>query len=453
MIRAKRENVDFRGTSVYASPNTHNKQDQSPKDDIYSLFFVFLDLLYGKLIWTEYSRNRANKDHQEIQNDKNMTAELKQLCLDDIDTFLDLTTEAAPAFTHASSTSTDSLNLSNSSFTPKAIMSNWKSSLLEDDFEAFTQRLRTQSRLILTYLKGLTFEDFPDYNLLKNAFMGMLLNPTSVGDVGSLEYSKFGFNWKIACGASHESASAVTMTSVTTTVGEEALNESAVVRLLSKPSTIQNIIVAKGKYLGRQINKALAKNSVSGKGNTSRPSIAESSQKAVDNSVTTNIEEAEQPNLKRLRSIQPGEELASAPIIRIDSNIGIQEIGVAGMDTELDESEFGTSIEQTAFTGISSAAALTRKSSFADFDQQQEGVAAESNDDVNINRDIDALLSEVAASFNSTSGNVPKSIKQLNDSHTPKRHRDDTEPSEVSKAPCGRANDTTKSRTSSSRDC
>ena len=48
----------FRGTSSYASPHAHDKEDQCPRDDIYSLFFVFLDLICGKLPWTEHARNK-----------------------------------------------------------------------------------------------------------------------------------------------------------------------------------------------------------------------------------------------------------------------------------------------------------------------------------------------------------------------------------------------------------
>lgn len=390
-----------------------------------------MDLLYGKLIWTEYSRNRANKDSREIQNDKNMTAELKQLCLDDIDTFLDLTTEASPAFTHVSSTSTDDLYLSatNVALTPKTILSNWKASLLEEDFGGFTQRLRRQSRNILTYLKSLRFEDFPDYSLLKDAFAGMLLSPNSIDCVGSPEYSRFGFSWTIACGT-HESSTVGSATASIASVTErdDVLKESSVVRLLSKQSSIQNIIVAKGKYLGRQINKALSKSSISDI--VSRSSIAKSAYKPVNMTVAL-VKETEQPSLKRVKFIQTDAKVLTSPInSNAAADISMRDIG--GMITELDESEFETSIEHTAFTGVSSIATLTRKSSFTDFDQVHDDVE-EPRNAPNINIDIDTLLSEVAASVGCSGANLANTTNPLVGYNTKRRR--ETVPHEASKAP------------------
>ncbi len=36
---------EFRGTSLYASLNSHDKKTLSKRDDLWSLFYVFLDLL------------------------------------------------------------------------------------------------------------------------------------------------------------------------------------------------------------------------------------------------------------------------------------------------------------------------------------------------------------------------------------------------------------------------
>lgn len=53
-----RENVDFRGTSTYASLRAHNKEDLGPRDDCFSLIYVFADLLCGSLPWTDAARAR-----------------------------------------------------------------------------------------------------------------------------------------------------------------------------------------------------------------------------------------------------------------------------------------------------------------------------------------------------------------------------------------------------------
>ena len=46
-----RANTDFRGTLTYASLNAHNKKELSRRDDLWSFFFVILDLLNETLPW------------------------------------------------------------------------------------------------------------------------------------------------------------------------------------------------------------------------------------------------------------------------------------------------------------------------------------------------------------------------------------------------------------------
>ena len=48
-LRMKRENADFRGTTLYASPSAHEGEDQCPRDDVFSLMFVFCDLVCGQV--------------------------------------------------------------------------------------------------------------------------------------------------------------------------------------------------------------------------------------------------------------------------------------------------------------------------------------------------------------------------------------------------------------------
>ena len=57
-IIPKRDKVEFRGTTMYASPRTIAKEEQSPRDDLYSLAFVLCDFLCGTLPWAEASRDK-----------------------------------------------------------------------------------------------------------------------------------------------------------------------------------------------------------------------------------------------------------------------------------------------------------------------------------------------------------------------------------------------------------
>jgi tau tubulin kinase len=56
----QRLNTDFRGTLTYASLNAHYKVELSRRDDLWSYFFVILDLLNENLPW------RNSKDDKVI---------------------------------------------------------------------------------------------------------------------------------------------------------------------------------------------------------------------------------------------------------------------------------------------------------------------------------------------------------------------------------------------------
>jgi len=61
-----RKTADFRGTLVYASMNAHNKIDLSRRDDLYSFFFIVLELLNEAMPW-----RTGTDDKEKIANRKN----------------------------------------------------------------------------------------------------------------------------------------------------------------------------------------------------------------------------------------------------------------------------------------------------------------------------------------------------------------------------------------------
>lgn len=70
--------MEFRGTTIYASPYVHCGRDQCPRDDVYCTLHAFLDLVLGDLPWRMHARNR----------DKAAVAALKASLLDDPADFL-----------------------------------------------------------------------------------------------------------------------------------------------------------------------------------------------------------------------------------------------------------------------------------------------------------------------------------------------------------------------------
>ena len=55
-----REKAPFRGTTLYASLASHYNKDLAPKDDLYSVVFMFIDLIHG-LPWRNESKKEKEK--------------------------------------------------------------------------------------------------------------------------------------------------------------------------------------------------------------------------------------------------------------------------------------------------------------------------------------------------------------------------------------------------------
>ena len=72
-FRQEREKADFRGTSMYASLRVHQLKDYSPRDDVWSLLYVFCDLVSGGLPWMSHAATR----------DREMCKTLKEKVLGD----------------------------------------------------------------------------------------------------------------------------------------------------------------------------------------------------------------------------------------------------------------------------------------------------------------------------------------------------------------------------------
>lgn len=66
-IRKERKQADFRGTSMYASLRVHQEKDYCPRDDVWSLLYVFCDLVSGGLPWMSLAANRDRAACQKVK--------------------------------------------------------------------------------------------------------------------------------------------------------------------------------------------------------------------------------------------------------------------------------------------------------------------------------------------------------------------------------------------------
>ncbi|KAJ6229531.1 tau-tubulin kinase 1 [Anaeramoeba flamelloides] len=53
-LKPEREKVGFRGTAKFASINSHTEKDLSRRDDLWSLFYLIIEMLRGELPWGKY---------------------------------------------------------------------------------------------------------------------------------------------------------------------------------------------------------------------------------------------------------------------------------------------------------------------------------------------------------------------------------------------------------------
>jgi tau tubulin kinase len=163
-IRPKKENAEFRGTALYASPFIHEGEDQCPRDDLFSLVFVFCDLVCGKLPWSEAARLK----------DKNGVASLKKQYLTDPRRFLEWIKVQAE---EADNTKR---------FTEG-----------EPNFPSHAQE---QCLIIIRHLQALKYEDTPNYALIDEAFR-KTVNNHDRHDVSNITYSYGGFDWTCSSAA------------------------------------------------------------------------------------------------------------------------------------------------------------------------------------------------------------------------------------------------------------
>ena len=61
-FRKEREKADFRGSSMYASLRVHQGKDYCPRDDVWSVMYVFCDLVSGGLPWMSHAANKERNE-------------------------------------------------------------------------------------------------------------------------------------------------------------------------------------------------------------------------------------------------------------------------------------------------------------------------------------------------------------------------------------------------------
>jgi len=168
--RQERPNADFRGTSMYASLRIHQLKDYCPRDDLWSLMYVFCDLVSGGLPWMSYaaSKERAachklkERIHGETENEPHATHELLQ--------GYEYHIEKAKIERENNNNNDDE-----NSVGPQLEVDERLPTPLKMSEDA---RLVELLKVAFDHLRGLAFCDMPDYGLIRRSLLGFLETPS-----------------------------------------------------------------------------------------------------------------------------------------------------------------------------------------------------------------------------------------------------------------------------------
>jgi len=170
-LRKERSKAEFRGTSMYASPRIHQLRDYSPRDDMWSLMYVFCDLVSGGLPWMSHASNRDRAGCQRVKERVHGMAgkpdETEQLLMGDL---FHLSKYKRSGPNHIVS---DPLN---------AHKDEKKVALLRQSF---------------AHLASLGFSDTPDYDLLQRNINGFLELPNTDPPMRRIEWIKVDFDTRL----------------------------------------------------------------------------------------------------------------------------------------------------------------------------------------------------------------------------------------------------------------
>ena len=173
--RKERTTADFRGTSMYASVRVHQLKDYCARDDMWSLLYVFCDLVSGGLPWMSHAANR----------DRGSCQKLKERIHGEQDGHPD-----------------DTATLLKGHAYHVAMFKKCKGGIdpVDDDVElpeplpiSKDEKKVELLKKAFNHLKTLSFYETPDYNLIKKCLEGFI---DEEGEVANDEDDAPTINWK-----------------------------------------------------------------------------------------------------------------------------------------------------------------------------------------------------------------------------------------------------------------
>lgn len=159
-FRKERATADFRGTSMYASVRVHQLRDYCPRDDMWSLLYVFCDLVSGGLPWMSHAANRdrvaCQKLKERIHGEEERTPEQTERLLWGHEYHVALFKKCKGGIDPPEGVDVNDGTL------PSPLL------LAQDEKKV------ALLRKAFDHLKGMAFSDIPNYELIKECLVGFL---------------------------------------------------------------------------------------------------------------------------------------------------------------------------------------------------------------------------------------------------------------------------------------
>lgn len=198
-FRKERTSADFRGTSMYASPRVHQGRDYCPRDDVWSLLYVFCDLVSGGLPWMSHAANRDRDMCQKIKEQVHGLAptaeggaatlkdESEKLLMGDDYHVALFKQEQKEKVEKEKVEGSDAKEASVTTSTSSTASSNGAANLPKPLDMAQDKAKVKLLRQAFSHLSKLQFWDQPDYNLIRRCIRGFLDEEGAVGEADDIE--------------------------------------------------------------------------------------------------------------------------------------------------------------------------------------------------------------------------------------------------------------------------
>mmetsp|Transcript_14231 Transcript_14231/g.39478 ORF Transcript_14231/g.39478 Transcript_14231/m.39478 type:complete len:769 (-) Transcript_14231:64-2370(-) len=186
--RKERGKADFRGSSMYASLRVHQHKDYCPRDDVWSVLYVFCDLVSGGLPWMSHAANKERNEcghlKEIVQGERKPEGAAEEVELKDDFAQL-LMGDEYHVSKHRREQKIKAAAKANQEIPPN------KLTPLPLPLKIASDEYKVEClRKAFKHLATLQFWDFPDYDFVAECIRGFLKNTSNCPEVTKIQWDK-----------------------------------------------------------------------------------------------------------------------------------------------------------------------------------------------------------------------------------------------------------------------